>query len=164
MIIDNRDQQPTNVYLSKTDGPERNTGKTWLLPDIDDSIMLTKLVLKGRAHLAVSLNHIPAFSIKTSLLEGDFSGQFHISSGIDLSVEKSSPFFPASFRVYENGSIGLPENVTLDSFANKDVSIEGSIEGVKDLAISSGVRVLLGNKVRHSFNSYSFCLLQNSLF
>ena len=80
-------------------------------------------------------------------MEGDFTGQLHISASVSLIVFKSDPFFPASFRVYERGHIGLPQNVTLDSFANKEVSIDGTIEGVKDLTVSSGVRVLLGNEV-----------------
>lgn len=149
LIVDNRNQQPTNVYLSQTNETAENTGKTWLLPDSSDEIRIDRFTLKSRAHLAVLLNNITSISIKASLLEGDFTGQLHVSAGVDFNVKKSNPFFPASFRVYERGNIGLPENVTLDSFANKDVSIEGTIQGVKDLTVSSGVRVLFGNKVMH---------------
>ena len=147
LIIDNRNQQPTNVYLPASNDTLYSTGKTWLIPGNADEISLTKLVLKGRAHLAVSLKNVSAIKIRTSWLEGDFTGQLHVSAGVSLNVLGSNPFFPASFRVYKAGHIGLPENVTLDSFANKDVSIDGTIEGVKDLTISSGVRVLLGNEV-----------------
>ena len=147
LLADNRNQQPVNVYLSKTNDTLYDTGKTWLLPDSSDEIQLSKLAVKGRAHLAVSLKSVPSIKIKASRLEGDFTGQLHASAGVNLNVLQSNPFFPASFRVYKEGHIGLPENVTLDSFANKDVSIDGTIDGVKDLTISSGVRVLLGNKV-----------------
>ena len=147
LIVDNRNQQPTNVYLPASNDTLYSTGKTWLIPGNADEISLTKLVLKGRAHLAVSLKNVSAIKIRTSWLEGDFTGQLHVSAGVSLNVLGSNPFFPASFRVYKAGHIGLPENVTLDSFANKDVSIDGTIEGVKDLTISSGVRVLLGNEV-----------------
>ena len=147
LLVDNRNQQPSNVYLSTANDTLRDTGKTWLIPANSDEIQLTKLVVKGRAHLAVSLKNVSAIKIKTSLLEGDFTGQLHASAGVKLNVLRANPFFPASFRVYKKGHIGLPENVALDSFANKDVSIDGTIEGVKDLTISSGVRVLLGNEV-----------------
>ena len=147
LIIDNKNQQPSTVYLTNSSDTGNDTGKTWLIVGNTDSILLERISLKGRAHLAFSTAKAVSLNIFTNLLDGDFTGQIHVSSGVNLTVHKSSPLFPASFRVYENGNIGLPETITLDSYANEDVSIEGTITGIKDLVVSSGVSVLLGDKV-----------------
>lgn len=154
LIIDNRNQQPKNVYLSNANQTFNNTGKTWLIVSKNTEVSLSKLMLKGRAHLAVHRTNLPFVNIKTKLFEGDFSGQIHVPEKVNLTVKQSSIFFPASFRVYDGGHIGLPEKITLDSFANKDVSIDGTISGVKDLTVSSGVRLVFGDKVTFIVASY----------
>ena len=162
MIIDNRNQQPKNVYLSNANQTFNNTGKTWLIVSKNADVSLSKLVLKGRAHLAVHRTNLPFVNIKAKLFEGDFSGQIHVPEKVNLTVRQASIFFPASFRVYDGGHIGLPEKITLDSFANKDVSIDGTISGVEDLTVSSGVRLVFGEKV--TFSSLLILFMSNYEF
>ncbi len=149
LIIDNKNQQPKNVYLQNGTDTSINTGKTWIIAKNQSHIELSKLVLKGRAHVAMKPGNESVLGVNTRLFEGDFTGQIHVTDKVNLTTQISSAFFPASFRVYSGGHIGLPERIALDSFANKDVSIDGTISGVKDLTVSSGVRVLFGEKVRH---------------
>ena len=157
LYIDNRNQQPKTLYLSTPENTKVNTGKTWLMMEKMSEISLSKLTLKGRAHVAVHRGNEADIKISTKVFEGDFSGYLHVSKKINMTVIASNVYFPVSFRVYLEGHISLPEKVVLDSFANKDVLIYGSIAGVRDLTVSSGVRVLFGNKVS------KYCVLRSKL-
>ena len=137
LIVDNNGYRPFKLYISDYKDISNDGGRAWLLADYMTNFTISLLQLRGGGHLA--FRHLsPTFTLHVDRLEGDLGGLIHVSEDNRVYINLAPTLFPASFHVYYQGFLHLPQNVLLKDLFYPRISLEGKINGMDNLTIGGG--------------------------
>ncbi|KAI8478546.1 hypothetical protein Bbelb_437250, partial [Branchiostoma belcheri] len=146
LLVDNGGYKPKTTWLTNSN---QDSGRAYITTQTSNLMLqyeFDHVHLSGGGHLAFHkddtiLQDIP---IHIGHLHGDGSGVLHTSPDHHLHITDSNSPFPAGFRSYENSYVSLPKTVYLADMDSPGVHVDGTLDGLEDLTIGSGITLTVG--------------------
>ena len=112
LYIDNQGAKPLSEFISdKT----QDSSRTYIITSSDDTsedMTFDHVYIDGVGHLALLNTSETSVEITIRNLHGDNTGLLHTSVDQKIVIEDSDSPLPASFRVYDQATIQLPQGLT----------------------------------------------------
>ncbi|KAI8479533.1 hypothetical protein Bbelb_427230 [Branchiostoma belcheri] len=146
LLVDNGGYKPKTTWLTNSN---QDSGRAYITTQTSNLMLqyeFDHVHLSGGGHLAFHkddtiLQDIP---VHIGRLHGDGSGVLHTSPDHHLHITDSNSPFPAGFISYENSYISLPKTVYLADMDSPEVHVDGTLDGLEDLTIGSGITLTVG--------------------